>query len=133
MPVDTTWRLIDQVMAEQKSNNICLLTEEEVEARRKIALDTVEKLDQQGCADLLSRWLISLGACDGSLMMSVRRIGAGSGAKSVCQGPAVCGVISGPDEQVSIGYFVHGVDLGPKPAEKIRSKGRTEREILASF
>jgi hypothetical protein len=131
------------------------------EARHAQALAAVAALSEGDCVLLLRRWLVSLGACDASLMLSLRRCAPTQDglaplgddddkAPLLLQTAAAAGVLKwgGDDDDgeehersssssttraapVYLAYCVHVVDVGPKPPSKVLAKAALEDSIVA--
>lgn len=101
----------------------------------------VAALSESDCLWLLRRWLVSLGACDASLMVSLRRCQGSAAEPHLLQTAAgTSGVlrldVNGQQDNegggaCALAYCVHVVDLGPKDPRKIISKAQLEPELLA--
>lgn len=123
-------------------------TDEHTKADYEQATAAVANFTQEECVLLLQRWLISLGACDCSLMASLRRSeeeredGKGKHqtatstgeisykASPPTKGGGGDGEGEGQGDVCNIAYFMHVVDLGPKPPSKILSKAGLEEKLI---
>ena len=153
-----------------------------LDAQHAQATAAVQLLTKEECVILLQRWLISLGACDCSIMLSLRihhpsssSLPSSSSSSSVgcCQTATSPGLVyfepqahrkqeksetndvnrninlsinknknentdiknkgnstNKSNKCLPISYFMHVVDLGPKPPSKILSKAAMEKEII---
>lgn len=108
-------------------------------ARHEEARAAVETFSEDDCLLLLRRWLVSLGACDGSLMVSLRRCHShphdkSAGAQQLQTG-STAGVLQwgprGGGSESHVAYWVQVVDMGPKPPSKVLAKAAKEERILA--
>lgn len=100
----------------------------------------VAALSDDNCVWLLRRWLVSLGACDASLMVSLRRCRGNAVEPHLQTAAETAGVLrldangQQDDEEggaCAVAYCVHVVDLGPKDPRKIISKAQLEPDLLA--
>lgn len=105
------------------------MADDEVEEQRRQALACVAGLTKEECVELLHRWLVALGACDCSLMISLRRVASG-GEGRPRQTARTPGVVTCGRSGVTVAYYVQAVDVGPKPATKVRAKALLEAEIV---
>ena len=103
----------------------------ELDDCRGVAIKAVEGLSKAQASELLRRWLVSLGACDASIMISLRRLEVDENDNDYqqLQGVGQPGVLS-CGNGVSLAYHMHVIDLGPKPPTKIMSKALLEPEII---
>lgn len=112
-------------------------------ARHEEARAAVETLFEEECVLLLRRWLVALGACDASIMVSLRRCETyddedeGAGGAQLQTG-ATAGVLRwgapGKDQghhAIAIAYHLQVVDMGPKPPTKVLAKAVLEERIVA--
>ncbi len=112
-------------------------------ARHEQARAAVKALSEEDCMLLLRRWLVSLGACDASLMISLRQCRPEEGSSepegsgpSHLQTAATAGAIrwaavEGGDSPIHLAYSLRVVDVGPKPPTKVLAKAALEEQILA--
>ena len=140
-----------------------------LDAQHAQATAAVQFFTKEECVVLLQRWLISLGACDCSIMLSLCRHDLtpsslpSSSSGGHCQTSTSPGLVyyqphrpnkmkrdadnGGTQNKnkpiknkvnnnklsnkcLPLSYFMHVVDLGPKPPSKILSKAAMEKEII---
>lgn len=120
---------VDDLLSAPSGRAILPPWNDDLELKHLEASQAVGKLTAEVCVELLRRWLVSLGACDCSLMISLRSL-VDDAAQSCRQGQDSSGVVIHSGTCVSVAYHIQALDLGPKPPQKIRSKGREEDTIL---
>lgn len=103
------------------------------EETRRSAFEYIESLDDEMCVQLLANWLLSLAACDISIMTSFTTIHhEGDVELTSCpQREESAGVIRPTDKSIgkSIAYCIGLTDLGPKDSDKIISKAIKEKKF----
>lgn len=102
------------------------------QAQHERARAAVAGLSEDECVWLLRRWLVSLGACDASIMVSMRRC---QGEEPIefepqLQAAETAGVVRF-EGGGGVAYCAHVVDLGPKDPAKVVSKSVIEPGLVA--
>ncbi len=107
--------------------------EGDLDAQHEAAKAAVGAFSTEECVVLLQRWLVSLGACDCSLMLSLRREPGRREARAQTTTSPGQLFYSNCSEGGGgmLSYFLQVVDLGPKPPTKILSKADMEAKIVA--